>query len=315
MRSMCFLAGIALASSVSLAQFAIVSSFNPTDRGAYIAVAYSEDTEEVFAYSEFGAAIDVYSRAGTFLRTITRPGPSSNDIDLEVAAASLNVGGTVVPRGTLLVLNAENTSTQTLFALNTDGTVLASRVLTVAGQCVGGTYHQARGTFFVVDWTSETIREMDAASGLQLAAFSINSSGNSTFDVFYGDMDSLRANGDLFVVSTSQASIRELTPTGTFVRDINVSTFGLNSMAGIAFDDRRGEAWIASRDGSLTLLAGFPSDTSGCLADWNQDATVDGDDVLSFFEQWDQNNADFNGDGATDGDDVIGFFVRWDSGC
>jgi hypothetical protein len=52
-----------------------------------------------------------------------------------------------------------------------------------------------------------------------------------------------------------------------------------------------------------------------CLADWNGDQAVDGDDVIAFFSNWDAGDADFNGDGGTDGDDVIGFFLRWDAGC
>jgi probable HAF family extracellular repeat protein len=54
-----------------------------------------------------------------------------------------------------------------------------------------------------------------------------------------------------------------------------------------------------------------------CAADWNGDGGVDGDDVILFFQQWDENSsdADFTRDGSVDGDDVIGFFGRWDLGC
>ncbi len=54
-----------------------------------------------------------------------------------------------------------------------------------------------------------------------------------------------------------------------------------------------------------------------CPTDANRDGSVDGDDVILFFQQWDANEigADFTGDGAVDGDDVIGFFGRWDVGC
>jgi uncharacterized repeat protein (TIGR01451 family) len=52
-----------------------------------------------------------------------------------------------------------------------------------------------------------------------------------------------------------------------------------------------------------------------CPADWDGSTGVDGDDVIAFFADWDNNNADFNGDGGTDGDDVIEFFAHWDAGC
>ena len=53
----------------------------------------------------------------------------------------------------------------------------------------------------------------------------------------------------------------------------------------------------------------------GCLADWNQDGGIDGDDVIAFFGDWDAGNADVDGSGGTDGDDVIVFFGQWDSNC
>jgi hypothetical protein len=55
--------------------------------------------------------------------------------------------------------------------------------------------------------------------------------------------------------------------------------------------------------------------TQPCLADWNQDGGIDGDDVIAFFGDWDQGNADYNDDDGTDGDDVIAFFGDWDNQC
>jgi len=54
-----------------------------------------------------------------------------------------------------------------------------------------------------------------------------------------------------------------------------------------------------------------------CLADFNRDGQVDGDDVIAFFAAWDQAmpTADMNTDGSVDGDDVIVLFDRWDGGC
>jgi uncharacterized membrane protein len=54
-----------------------------------------------------------------------------------------------------------------------------------------------------------------------------------------------------------------------------------------------------------------------CASDINCDDSVDGDDVLALFTDWDAGDpdSDFNNDGSVDGDDVIQFFERWDSGC
>ncbi len=54
-----------------------------------------------------------------------------------------------------------------------------------------------------------------------------------------------------------------------------------------------------------------------CTADYNSDDSVDGDDVIAFFADWDAGEpaGDANRDGSVDGDDVIWFFSRWDLGC
>jgi hypothetical protein len=54
-----------------------------------------------------------------------------------------------------------------------------------------------------------------------------------------------------------------------------------------------------------------------CVADFNGDLGVDGDDIIDFFQLWDSNEiaADANLDGGVDADDLIVFFVAWDAGC
>ena len=54
-----------------------------------------------------------------------------------------------------------------------------------------------------------------------------------------------------------------------------------------------------------------------CPGDFNCNGAVDGDDVVTFFAQWDSGSpaADVNSDGAVDGDDVISWFSSWDAGC
>jgi hypothetical protein len=54
-----------------------------------------------------------------------------------------------------------------------------------------------------------------------------------------------------------------------------------------------------------------------CVGDFDNDGSVDGDDVITFFAEWDRGSgaADVNGDNATDGDDVIAFFTAWDANC
>jgi hypothetical protein len=73
-------------------------------------------------------------------------------------------------------------------------------------------------------------------------------------------------------------------------------------------------------DGTFEPLQSFDlliTPPSRCLGDYNADESVDGDDVIAFFTDWDNQEpqADVNEDDAVDGDDVITFFLRWDRGC
>jgi hypothetical protein len=54
----------------------------------------------------------------------------------------------------------------------------------------------------------------------------------------------------------------------------------------------------------------------GCFADYNNDDGIDGDDVIAFFNDWDNGNicADVDLSEGVDGDDVILFFASWDLG-
>jgi hypothetical protein len=64
-----------------------------------------------------------------------------------------------------------------------------------------------------------------------------------------------------------------------------------------------------------TLLARFSLGT--CIADFNQDGGVDGQDVETFFLAWEaaDSSADLNRDGGVDGGDVEAFFHAWEAGC
>jgi hypothetical protein len=53
-----------------------------------------------------------------------------------------------------------------------------------------------------------------------------------------------------------------------------------------------------------------------CFADYNDDGGIDGDDVISFFTDWDASGpcSDVDASGGVDGDDIIAFFSIWDVG-
>ena len=53
-----------------------------------------------------------------------------------------------------------------------------------------------------------------------------------------------------------------------------------------------------------------------CMADFNQDGGVDGQDVQVFFDDWEhgRSRSDVNLDGGVDGSDVVAFFAAWEAG-
>jgi len=56
---------------------------------------------------------------------------------------------------------------------------------------------------------------------------------------------------------------------------------------------------------------------SGCIADFNHDGFVNGDDYDAFAEAFDVGDlgADFNGDGFVNGNDYDAFADAFDAGC
>jgi hypothetical protein len=76
-----------------------------------------------------------------------------------------------------------------------------------------------------------------------------------------------------------------------------------------------------AHDGTL-IVAGVGSDvrayrTERCVADFNNDGSVNTQDVLAFLNAWTAGDprADLNGDGATDTQDVLLFLNLWNAGC
>ena len=236
-------------------------SFNP-GIGPLVGIAYDPPSGNLFLYPDFSASILEYTPSGSQVPPdIANSGPGSNDYDLDFTPETVTIGGTPVPANTLLVINAENTGTQTLFALNKDtGAVLASLNVTGAsGQKVGGAYHAGRNSLFVLGWNTDIVTEMDPATGALLNSFPVRPGGSPAFDVFFGDLEVNQNSGNLYLVSDNQSTIRELTPTGGFVQDIAVGGLGVTGMSGIAFNDAAGEAFITSTNGTVYHLGGFPA--------------------------------------------------------
>lgn len=230
----------------------LLGSFDP-DLGTLVGIGFDDVADTVFIYPDFDASIHEYMTNGTPVDTIPRPGASSNDFDLDFAPEAMNVGGTAVAANTLLVSNGE-TDPETLFALDKDdGTVLDSQTLPISGQTTGASYHAARDSLFATDWSNDLVVEIDPSDGTSLNSFAVAPAGSPAFDLFFSDVEVEPSSGNLLLVSDSQDRIREMTPTGAFVTDHDVSDIDTvnEDMTGIAVDDSTGEIWLSSLNGKV----------------------------------------------------------------
>ena len=160
--------------------------------------------------------------------------------------------------------------------------MLATVNIAAAGVHVGGSYHQGRQSIFVVN-TVDTIAEINPATGAVLTSFPVAPTGSPAFAVNFGDVEVNQTTGNLLVVSNTQNRIRELTPTGRVVRDIEVGTLGFVELSGIALDDTTGNMFLSSTNGSVYLLGFVPASVAmadlSVAKDDSADPVTAGDDV------------------------------------
>lgn len=323
MRCVCAIGALAGLVGSASAQLNLLGSFDPPQGGAINSIGFDRGTDEVFVHFNFTTTVSVYTRTGTFLRSISKPsGVGGNDDDLEFADVPVAIGGTSVPANALLVVENDNDPPRIVAGRATDGSVLAEQDFNgqTVGAWVGGSYHYTRQTFFCADYALDALEEVNANNGDLLNTIMINPEGSPQFDIYYGDVDSLRADGNLYVVSDAQDFIRVLTPNGAWAGDIDVSAFGVSSMAGIAFDDGRGEAWICSQNGVVYHLGGFQAFTADPCSGADYAVPyghLDFFDVQLFLQLFSAHDAlaDLNHDSAFDFFDVQVFLQLFSAGC
>lgn len=260
------MAGFAAAGPVAgTGGITVVSTFNPDEGGSMNSIGYDQTTDEVFVHFEFNADYHVYAPDGTFLRTIPKPLPGGNDDDITFLVEPATIGGVELPAGTLVLIE-NDVNPGRLFAVDkADGTLLATQFYNAAAPgagWVGGT-QLSGSTFAMIDYIADAIEIVDGSTDGVLSSFLVRPPGSPGFLINYGDVEVLREDGNLYLVSEQQNAIRALEPDGAWVGDFQLGPLGVNGMSGIAFDDARGEAWVSSINGTVYRLAGFPPD--GCV--------------------------------------------------
>lgn len=249
-------AAVMVGSSGTAGASRLLDSFD-TGLGTLVGIAVDGQRDSVLVYAAFGETILEYSREGTLLGEILRPGVASNDFDMDVAETGFTLGSGSVPAGGVFVVNGE-VAPQKLFGIDPVGNVTGE--LEHPAYLVGGSHHAARGSVFLVDYTTDKIREVNPATGALLTEFPVTPAGSPPFDVYYGDVAVSAVSGNLFVASSSQEVVRELTATGAYVRDYDVSGLGIRGMSGIDIHSVTDEAWIATNvDGRVFRVALEPT--------------------------------------------------------
>lgn len=264
----CLVGAVGLASAgpiIGSGGITVESTFDPAEGGAMNSIGYSAAADEVFVHFNGNGSIHVYQPDGTFLRTIPKPLAGGNDDDMDFVTIPVSINGTTVPAGTLLIFENDNEPPRITAVDPADGTVIAEQAFDggAIGQWTGGGYSLATGTFFGADWNRDVVQELDGDTGAILQEFPIRPAGSPAWDFFYSDLEVLDLDGNLYLVSNSQNSVRGLSTSGEWLGDFDLNALDVNGMSGIAFDDAAGKAWVSSQNGTVYLLAGFPPD--GCV--------------------------------------------------
>ena len=205
------------------------------------------------------------------LPDISAPGADGSNFDLDHLSEPLNLGGTPIAAGALLAMDGNRTPNR-IHALDKDtGGVLASVDLSLTG-IVGGSYHAGRDTFFVLT-AAGLVAEIQPASGTTLASFPASPPGSPAFGTAFGDVEVDQTTGNVLIVGSGQGVIREMTPGGVFLRDINVAPLVVGGVAGIALDDAQRQAWVLDTSDQVTRIA-LPVSTAA--------GVIQNDDVARF---------------------------------
>ena len=232
----------------------MLSIINSFELGSNVGIGlgFNSLTDNLFAYAEGGAEISNYNLSGNLISAITSPGESANNFDLSFASESLTLGNTDISQGTLLVINGESGTTD-IYAVDVEDNTVITTLATEFGtsHVVGGSYHPQRDTFFLLqnNVIGSLIAEIDPIEGSIINTFS----PGEEYDVLSGDLEVNTTTGNLFIVSSDETSIRELTPEGEIVRDLNLPD-SVDDLSGIALDEVTGDIWVSNINGEVWQL-------------------------------------------------------------
>ncbi len=216
------------------------------------ALGYDKVQHRVWIYHCNADSLICLDTTGQKLVALKAPGEIADDSDIDIAPVSFQLAGTMIPQGTLLIINGETDSAE-IYAMDPVTGIVLDTLFTSFGNnhVQGGAYHIPSGTIFLVQ---------DGAAGLTLgdrvAEINVNTgqviqtwSFGNLYSVYNGDLEAAE-NGNLYIVSSYEDSILEITPQGQFVQrhDIN---FSIGSISGFDFDCATGSIWACNTVGNV----------------------------------------------------------------
>lgn len=242
---------------------AVAGTFDPSGAGSLCGIAYDTDNNFVWIYGCSAVNIQKYSTTGTLLQSITSAGPAANDVDVEIAPENLTLKNGAIQKGQVLFVNGES-GVARIYAYHPVTNAVTDTLVTSFGNShvVGGSYHPARNTFFLVQDNipgvadENKIAEINPVTGAILNTFQTT----GTFNISFGDVE-VGGNGNLFIVSSDENRIAEYTATGTFIQ-YHMLPAGVSSLSGIAMNCDKSEIWVSSTSGTVHRISNFP-----CSAD------------------------------------------------
>ncbi len=223
--------------------------------GSLCGAAYDHVTQRVWLHPCSGASVHAFTVGGTAAGTLARPGEAANDVDVAIAPAAIIVGTNAVAAGGMLFINGETSVAEVHLPDTASSTPLVTAF--GASHVVGGGYHLGRSTLFLLQdnvpaTSANTVAELDRVTGAVVNSFSIA----PVFNVSYGDLEVCASSGNLFLVSSVETTIAELTPTGALVAEYPLPT-SVSAVSGLGLGPD-GQAWLVGTSGQVWRLDGLP---------------------------------------------------------
>jgi len=253
--------------SSTYAQLTLSGSFNPAGISSLCALGYDTVLQKVWVYDCSGDSIHCYDPSGVKLSAVIAPGEPANDVDVEIAPVAFNMAGTAIPQGTLLFINGETDSAE-IYAIDPLSGVVLDTLLTSFGNShvVGGAFSPGTGSFFLVQDNvpgpalENLIGEVNPLTGSLIQSFQIT----SLFNVSYGDLE-VGENGNLYVASSVEDSILEITTQGQLVQMHDIPN-GVSTISGMDLNCGSATVWVCSTNGTVYSLGQSNCNTPTGLA-------------------------------------------------